>query len=163
VGAPAAATPVTALVARVAGRALLVDGDSRVLMINEAIDAGQAYWLTPGGGIEPGETPQQAAMRETYEETGLVIWIPADAVEVHRERRTWSYRGTNYDQINYFFAVRVPEPLDMAPAALTDMERKSLIGFRWWPAAELRASDELFYPPEIADLVDAFTSQPKDG
>lgn len=31
----------------------------------------QGYWTAPGGKIEPGETPQQAACREVREETGL--------------------------------------------------------------------------------------------
>ena len=41
-----------------------------ILMVRHR-DAEREYWTLPGGGIEPGETPEQAAVREVFEETGL--------------------------------------------------------------------------------------------
>jgi ADP-ribose pyrophosphatase YjhB (NUDIX family) len=51
--------------------AVVVDGD-RVLLISMQPPGESRWWHFPGGGIEAGETPEQAARRELHEETGLV-------------------------------------------------------------------------------------------
>lgn len=142
-------------VRRLAARVLLVDGDGRILLINEReLEGGEPYWLTPGGGIEAGESPQQAAVREVFEETGIKVCIGADAEPVWRERRVWSFGGVSYDQSNAFFVARVPVGTRVHPAALTTLERASLIGCRWWTPAELRTCGERLFPAEIADLAE---------
>lgn len=52
--------------------AVLLSRDDKVLLGKTARDAGGVYsgsWVIPGGGIEPGETRQQAIIREVKEET----------------------------------------------------------------------------------------------
>ncbi|WP_031095544.1 NUDIX hydrolase [Streptomyces sp. NRRL S-15] len=52
--------------------AIIVSGD-RVLMIRRREREGKLLWAFPGGGIEAGESPEQAAVRETAEEVGLEV------------------------------------------------------------------------------------------
>lgn len=52
--------------------AIIVDGD-RVLMVRRRIREGELMWQFPAGAIETGETAEEAAVRETLEETGLTV------------------------------------------------------------------------------------------
>ncbi len=64
-------------------RALLLDRDGRVLLFNREAkirDVGDRYFYTPGGGIEPGESPAEAAARELHEELDLRV-APSDLGE----------------------------------------------------------------------------------
>lgn len=46
--------------------------DGRILMIRETPDGA---WALPGGGVEPEESLEQAALRETWEEAGVAVRI----------------------------------------------------------------------------------------
>jgi 8-oxo-dGTP pyrophosphatase MutT (NUDIX family) len=52
----------------------LHDDQMRLLL---CLHADKNIWVTPGGLIEPGEHPADAAVRETWEETGLIVESPA--------------------------------------------------------------------------------------
>jgi 8-oxo-dGTP diphosphatase len=53
--------------------AAIVIHDHCVLMVRRRVNEGQLSWQFPAGEIEPGETSEQAAVRETQEEVGLTV------------------------------------------------------------------------------------------
>ena len=63
----------------VTGSAIVVGPRGVVLLRHKRL----GFWLQPGGHIDPGETPWEAALREAREETGLeVAYADVDAVGV---------------------------------------------------------------------------------
>lgn len=53
--------------------AVISDGAGRLLLILRGHEPGKGLWSIPGGRIEPGETDEQAVIREVREETGLTV------------------------------------------------------------------------------------------
>jgi ADP-ribose pyrophosphatase YjhB (NUDIX family) len=53
--------------------AVLTDDAGRLLLIRRANEPGRGLWSLPGGRVEPGESDEQAVVREVAEETGLVV------------------------------------------------------------------------------------------
>jgi 8-oxo-dGTP diphosphatase len=53
--------------------AVIKDPAGRLLLIRRGHEPGAGLWSLPGGRIEPGETDQQAVVREVLEETGLSV------------------------------------------------------------------------------------------
>jgi 8-oxo-dGTP pyrophosphatase MutT (NUDIX family) len=153
-----ASPPVTAAadppVARQAGRIFVLDDEQRVLLMHERRDIGsdRTHWITPGGGVEPGESLVQAALREVYEETGLEL-DPA-AEPMYQERVRFSIAGRDIDQTNFYFLVRVPSGLAVQPAGHTDIEQLVVLGHRWWSLPELAASDAVREPLTMVELIE---------
>src|ERR1700757_2053889 len=59
---------------RRAARVVLLDRQGRVLLLNNQDPADTSkhpWWEIPGGGVDPGETSEEAALRELHEETGI--------------------------------------------------------------------------------------------
>lgn len=55
--------------------AIVRDAEGRVLLVQRANEPSRGHWSVPGGRIEDGETPQDAAAREVREETGLDVAV----------------------------------------------------------------------------------------
>jgi len=55
-------------------RVLVLDRDGRILLFQDSDPGiGASWWITPGGGIDPGETEHETVLRELEEETGLRV------------------------------------------------------------------------------------------
>lgn len=137
---------------RKVARVVLLDPDDRILLLHghEPEDPADDWWFTPGGGLEGEETREEAALRELAEETGItevelgpVLW---------RRVCSFPFAGRRWDQDEWYYLARTTRTTVRA-AALTELERRSVAGARWWTYRELTRAHETVYPTRLAELL----------
>jgi 8-oxo-dGTP pyrophosphatase MutT (NUDIX family) len=141
-------------VPRPSARVVLLDGAGRLLLFsaNSGLN-GPVRWFTAGGGVEEGETYEQAAVRELREETGLtgVVLGP----EVWRGRPWTTVRnGVLYEVRQRYYLVRVPA-FEIDTSAFEDEERSAIIGYHWWTREELAVTTDVLRPAGLPGLLAA--------
>lgn len=133
-------------------RVVLLDPQDRILLLHghEPDDPADDWWFTPGGGVEGDETREQAALRELVEETGItevelgpVLW---------RRVCSFPFAGRRWDQDEWYYLARTTVTATRA-TALTELERRSVAGARWWTCQELTQAHETVYPTRLAELL----------
>jgi 8-oxo-dGTP diphosphatase len=142
---------------REAVRALVIDGDERVLLVRFDFPT-RTVWAIPGGGIDPGESDHDALHRELLEEIGLEN--PEIGPHLWNRLHIFPFINGLYDgQRERAYLVRVPSGFEPQPQfSWEQLNAEYLFEIRWWTVAELRsASNEgeiVTAPRQLAMLVE---------
>jgi len=134
---------------RPVARLVVLDPRDRILLFETRLDYTHV-WMTPGGGVQPGESFEDGARRELWEEVGVRdveigpwIWT----VEFRFERA-----GGVIDQHERYFVVRLASDA-VDDANREAKERVEILRHRWWTVADMQTSDAHFRPRELAALL----------
>ncbi len=142
--------------ARRAVRVLVLDETDRMLLFLDSdlgLDPVTHWWVTPGGGVDPGESDLEAGVRELWEETGLVV-TGADLVGPLLTRTVvHGYSDKVVDQVEVFYVVRVPA-FEVDTAAHTEEEQLTVADIRWWPLADLATTAEDVWPRDVLAVLE---------
>ncbi len=103
-----------------AGSRAVVVRDGMILLSHETVSG---WWLVPGGGMEEGETPETCCIRETEEETGLIV----------RPLRQFLTLYEYYEEYRYISHYFICEVTGTGQMRLTDAEKRRGLEPQWLP------------------------------
>jgi ADP-ribose pyrophosphatase YjhB (NUDIX family) len=140
------------VVVREAVRALVLDPDGRALLVRFVNpETGEQFWTTPGGGIIPGESLEEAIRRELREETGLEDPEIGPVIWTRREVFPWA--GRTLDQREQMVLVRAPTFEPKPSLGAERLAAEDVHEVRWWSLAELEGANAVFYPTRLAHFL----------
>jgi 8-oxo-dGTP diphosphatase len=133
---------------------VVVDPDDRILLLRVVAEDGVTVWLTPGGGIEPGESRLAALRRELAEEIGLRL--SDDPPHVWHQRFVEAGHIDGYDGVvNDFFLIRTPHFEPHGSMTPEQLRAELVYGHRWWSIDEIRTyvGGAVFAPRGLGELL----------
>jgi len=144
---------------RDAVRVVLTDGGGRVLLfhVRTPDETPDGWWELPGGGLGPGESYLEAAIREIREETGLLLDPAHVSPPSWRRDSTWVSRGKR--RLQHEVVVHARITADQPPiidGGRTPQEVEDFVTFRWWQVPEITGSRHRFYPGRLPELLPTF-------
>jgi len=144
--------PASAPTRRECVRALILspEPDPTVLLIHLVLPD-RNFWITPGGGVAPGESHSEALTRELQEELGRGDLEIGPHIWTRDGMYRW--RGEMISEREYFYLVRSDRFVADSSGNPVPHEREILAEFKWWPAAELPARSRHFVPMRLGTLV----------
>ena len=123
-----------------------------LLFLTTAPDSsGVARWITPGGGVDDGESHTDAAARELFEETGLSGIVLGAAVWSHDFAVEWD--SADHDTGHAVYYTAVVDRFDPTDAGWTDDERVDVLEHRWWSLSELLSTTDRYEPEQLINLI----------
>jgi 8-oxo-dGTP pyrophosphatase MutT (NUDIX family) len=144
-----------ALRLRRAARIIVLDPEGRALMFRYDVPGRPPFWVTAGGECEPGETFEDAARRELFEETGITADPGEQIARMTPEFVTVEGEPVQADE--RFFLVQVDEAR-VDTAGHTELERALMTQHRWFTLDELESWHEAVFPVDLAEMIRSQTA-----
>lgn len=135
---------------RRAARLIVLDPEVRALMFRYDVPGRDPFWVTAGGECEPGESFEDAARRELFEETGIIADPGPQIAQLTPEFITVEGEPVQADE--RFYLIHVTDTR-IDTSQHTELERQMVSSHRWFTLRELLDWPEAVFPVELSAMI----------
>nr|WP_194709523.1 NUDIX domain-containing protein [Pantoea agglomerans] len=130
---------------------IIVSPDNRVLLFRfchkDGALRGKTYWATPGGGLGKNESFEQAAIRELFEETGLIRTLTGPQIASQNFTMMLPSGETVLAEERFFMIDANTVELDRS--GWSSNEQEVIRDYHWWTIEELIHTNETIFPRDL--------------
>lgn len=143
------------MLTRKSSRAIVLNKQNQIFLFRYTFDffaEQESIWITPGGGLDDGESFEEALKRELFEELGIELTEPASFV-FYRNPRYELKNGETVQSEERFYLVCLDET-EFSYTNWTESENKRMTAGKWWSAEEIKATGEKFFSEDILEILE---------
>ena len=124
---------------------------------HDSDEPSRSWWFTVGGGIDPGETSREAAVREVREETGIILTPEELEGPVLTRSAIFDFARAHCLQHEDFFVARLTPQAELSREGWTDLEVACIDEMAWLTPQQLRDDPLEVFPRTLPDLLEELT------
>lgn len=144
------------MITRKSSRAIILNSNHEIFLFQFNFDyfaKGNVVWITPGGGLEDGETFDMALKREVFEELG--IKLNQCYKQIYYRNPIYSLKNGELAQCEErFFLVYLDGKEEFSFINWTEHESKRMLYGKWWSIADIQQSEDEFFSSDIINILD---------
>lgn len=139
---------------RKSSRAIVLNKNNEIFLFQyrfDYLDDSKLIWITPGGGLDEGESFDDALKRELFEELG--VQITESCPEIYFRNPLYTMKnGEVIQSVEKFFLVTLDSEF-FSFEHWTESEKKRMSVGKWWSMEEIQQSEDEFFTKDIIRIL----------
>ena len=144
---------------RKSSRAIVLNRQNQIFLFRYTFDffaEEESIWITPGGGLDEGESFEEALKRELFEEMGIALTESAPFV-FYRNPLYKLQNGETVQSEERFYLVDCDDKT-FSYDGWTESENKRMTAGKWWSLEEIRQSEEKFFSEDVVEILERLSN-----
>ncbi|MBP3618905.1 MAG: NUDIX domain-containing protein [Lachnospiraceae bacterium] len=142
---------------RKSSRAIVLNEQNQIFLFRYTFDffaEKESIWITPGGGLDDGESFEEALKRELFEELGIELSGSDSTPQIYYRFPLYELKsGKTVQSEERFYLVRLDET-EFSYAGWTENENKRMTAGKWWSLEKIKQSKEKFFSEDVVEIME---------
>ena len=142
---------------RKSSRAIVLNKQNQIFLFRYTFDffaEQESIWITPGGGLDDGESFEEALKRELFEELGIELSGNDSTPQIYYRFPLYELKnGETVRSEERFYLVRLDET-EFFYTNWTESESQRMTAGKWWSVEEIRQSEEKFFSEDVVEIIE---------